>query len=181
MLTIAGELLGCFIVSFLFTAILFLEHESIVPIRTGWLGWLANLPRPVAVWLRGSILLFLILLGGDLVAWLGPYATNLFGVLMRVMGLKLLQLATGLLVIVIGILAYWFKKENQVAYGVVEVMVAGSAGVVAAKQIAPGASIPPIVAALVAAVYVVSRGIGNFDEGRTKRKATDIATSQTTI
>jgi hypothetical protein len=175
---IGEELLVCVFMSTVFTILLLLGAQRIVPIRDGWLGSLAKLPAPIAVWLRGIILFFLMFVAGDLVVLLHPYAVDLFSYLMKTMGLKGIQLATGPLVIIVGIIAYWFKKTNQLAYGAVEVVIAGVTGIVTSRQVGPGASIPPIMATLVAAVYVVSRGVGNYEEGRAKSKKGTLLSGQ---
>jgi hypothetical protein len=159
----------------LLTALHALEGGKLEPIRRRPFHWLAGLPPFLGTWIFATGALLTFFTGTFVIGWASPYAGKFVTYLMRVMSLKWIQLATGPLVIMVGFVAYWFKTKNQTAYGAVEVFIAGSAAVVAAKQINPGAPIAPIVATLVAAVYVVSRGLGNYAEGRKKgRSATTL-------
>jgi hypothetical protein len=127
-------------------------------IRIGWLGWLSRFPDKVAVWIRASILLVSMFLIGDLASVLEPSAHKFFLHLMGAWGLQGTQLAIGVSAVNVGFAAYTFKVRNQLAYGLVEIVFAGAAGVVTAKQMTTGAELSASIAALIAAVYVVSRG-----------------------
>ncbi|PYU65837.1 MAG: hypothetical protein DMG49_23450 [Acidobacteria bacterium] len=100
-----------------------------------------------------------------------PYASRAFLTLMQLLGLQLVQLLIGAGVVVLGYLAYRFKRAKQTAYGAVEIMFAAAVAIVIAKQMSRIADWTGPAASLGAAVYVVSRGLGNYAEGVAKRTA----------
>jgi hypothetical protein len=140
-------------------------------ITGGWLGWLSKFPRKVAVWIRAVPMIVSMFLLGDLASVLVPFAHKFFTHLLRALGLQGTQLAVGASVLIIGLYAYRFKVRNQLAYGLVEIVFAGAAGVVTAKQMTTGEQLPACVAGLIGAVYVVSRGASNFVDGTRKAQA----------
>jgi len=109
-------------------------------------------------------------LTGGVVVLLYPYGRELFVKILAAIGLRLTQLFVGLGVMVIGVGAYIFKVKRQSAYGVVEIMFAGVASVIAAKQLTTTAAPAAALATLAGSVYVVSRGMSNYFEGKKFQK-----------
>ncbi|MGC1370530.1 MAG: hypothetical protein WA824_00190, partial [Candidatus Sulfotelmatobacter sp.] len=63
----------------------------------------------------------------------------------------------------------WFKVRKQALYGFVEIIFAGAVGVATAKQMGAKTELVGPIAALIGAIYVVSRGAGNIGEAWKKR------------
>jgi hypothetical protein len=89
---------------------------------------------------------------------------------MRILGVKSLQILIGLGVVLFGYIAFAFKAINQRLYGTVEIAFAGVAGIITARQIRFEADWSGQAAALIGAVYIVSRGLSNVKDGIAKEK-----------
>jgi hypothetical protein len=138
--------------------------------RTGWLGGLSKLPDKAAVWTRALILLVIMFSFGDVVSILEPFVYKVLAYLMLTLGLAGIHVAIGAGVIVAGMCAYIFKLRNQALYGIVEIVVAGATGIAVAKKIGTVSQWTGSMQTLVAAIYVVSRGAGNYFDGLEKRR-----------
>lgn len=97
-----------------------------------------------------------------------PWLRRIYAWLTSTFGLEVTQLIFGAMVLVLGTMAFLFKKNYQPAYGIVELFFGFGAGVVGAKQLKPDmrpeAWLAPL-ATLIGSVYVVSRGWGNISDG----------------
>lgn len=168
MSAVFSYLIVCAVLATLLTLIQKLEHGKLSRIRRPF-AWLARLPAWLSTWMFLMVFAMAFMVVQVILSSGLPYAARFIGHAMQLMGVRWFQLVTAVAVITLGFFAHWFKGKNQVAYGAVEVVIAGLAAVVAAKQIRFGVSVAPIVATLIASVYVVSRGLGNYAEGRAKR------------
>lgn len=130
-----------------------------------WLKGLSRLPDKLNLGIRVFLVFGAMFLLGDLLWVTGPLVHGLYSYVLKQLGLQGAQLLMGVGVIVGGLSAYWFKRKNQTAYGFVEIIFAGALGIATARQMGPTASLSGSVAALIGAVYVVSRGAGNIMEG----------------
>jgi hypothetical protein len=112
-----------------------------------------------------SVLIAAVFVVGDVVIALSPFLRHFYVWFMGTFGLKVTQLLMGIVVIVLGVGAFFFKVNAQISYGAVEIMFAWVAGVITAHQIRPGADSSGQMATLIGAIYIVSRGLGNIKEG----------------
>jgi hypothetical protein len=102
---------------------------------------------------------------GKLITTASPFVKHSYLWVMSVLGLKAIQLFFGITVVVMGCGAFVFKLRFQTTYGVIEVLVAWAVGVIAARQIRPQTDWMGVSAALIGAMYIVSRGLGNIMDG----------------
>jgi hypothetical protein len=115
-----------------------------------------------------SVLLLAAFVAGDLVVALLPFFTRVFAWAMSTFGLQVTQLII-VVVVVLGVGAFFFKSNAQISYGSVELLFAWIAGIITARQMRPGTDWSGQLATLIGAVYIVSRGLGNIKEGIIKR------------
>jgi hypothetical protein len=136
-----------------------------------WLRALKRLPDKLNVGIRAFVVFGAMFVIAD-VFWISePYIHKLFFYLLDALGVQGTQVGVGALVIVCGAGAYWFKAKNQLSYGIVEVIFAGAAGVVTARELSTATQLAGPIATLIGAVYVVSRGISNIMDATAKRNA----------
>jgi hypothetical protein len=145
-------------------------YHILVP-NNRWFRWLKPLPNALNMGIRAFIVFEVMFLIGDLIWFAEPYIHKLFFRLLDAFGVQGTQVGIGVLVIFFGAAAYSFKVKTQFWYGFVEVIFAGVAGVVTARQLNPAAQLAGPIATLIGAVYVVSRGISNIMDARTKKTA----------
>jgi hypothetical protein len=175
--TILVEAVASGIFSALLVGVFALGGHALRKVTYGWLGSLNKLPNVILVWLQGTILLTLLFVIGDIVALAGFFAFKQIVKQIVEHFPKLTPLEThitvGFVVIGFGLLIYAIKKENQLLYGIVELVFAFVAGVQTASQMvltaAPAQEATHLLA-LGGAVYVVSRGLNNIDEAIAKKK-----------
>jgi hypothetical protein len=105
----------------------------------------------------------------DVMIKMVSYAPGAFEKVMQLLGLQITQLLIGAGVVIVGYLAYRFKRANLLAYGSVEIMFAAAVAIVTAKQMSGNTSWAGPAATLGGAIYVVSRGLGNYAEGAKQR------------
>jgi hypothetical protein len=99
------------------------------------------------------------------------FASAIFETAIIVIGVFPAQAALAVSVIGIGVLAFLFKKGTPRMYGFVE-MIFGAAGAVAVSlRMKPGQQVTSEWAALIAAGYVVARGLGNLFPEKQKSQA----------
>jgi uncharacterized membrane protein HdeD (DUF308 family) len=113
-------------------------------------------------------LLFLvvtILVVGSIVVVAEPFLKTPALWMMSKLGLRLTQLLVGAGVLPLGFGAFFFKLRHQKTYGCVEILFAGIAAVIAARQMKPASDWSGQIATLVGAVYIVSRGLSNIKDG----------------
>jgi hypothetical protein len=67
-----------------------------------------------------------------------------------------------------GLIAYIFKKVNQLLYGLSEVVFAGASAVHVAGSLTARDAMVTQWAALIGFAYLISRGLGNISEGAEK-------------
>jgi hypothetical protein len=96
-----------------------------VAIHRGWFEWMRLLPEKAQVWIRAFVLFEAMFLIGDLVLVLEPIVKRFLPFVLGALGLQGTQIGAGILVLVFGLCAYWFKVKNQLAYGVVEIGFSG--------------------------------------------------------
>jgi hypothetical protein len=90
----------------------------------------------------------------QIMAW----SVNLFGT-------RATQLTTGSAVLVIGLLASWYRLKARVNYGLIEIAFGAIAAYVAAGHIVSADNVFPAMMTLGGCVYVVARGCSNVLEG----------------
>jgi hypothetical protein len=171
--TIFVEAIASGIFSALLATTFVLGGHALRKVSCGWLGWLNKLPNVVLVWLRGTLLLTLLFVVGDIIGLAVVFAFK--EIVTRFPKLNPLQthITVGLIVIALGLATYNLKKNNQLVYGAIELVFAFAAGVQTATQIVwtmPPAQGAGYLVALGASVYVVSRGLNNIDEARAKKR-----------
>jgi uncharacterized membrane protein YkvI len=123
-------------------------------IRTGLLGGLLF-----------GVIIFVLLYG--LVATV-EWVPRIFAVIVRVFGLKQAQCLIAAIVMIAGILAYYFKGATQRWYGAVEVVVGFLSALLVAGTLTPGHLELAKMSTLAGAAYLIARGLGNYREGREK-------------
>ena len=77
----------------------------------------------------------------------------------------------GVGVLVIGVLAHYFKRYSQLAYGVVEVVIGGASGFSIAFSLSPDHINLTQWASIVGCTYVVARGLNNVYDAKVKESA----------
>ncbi len=138
-------------------------------------------PRPteyqlkVQAWIVSSLFCMAVFLAADVIVAIEPYLVRTYLWSMRTIGLEATQLLLGGVVVALGRGAYVFKRDNQYLYGIVEVLFAFVAAVITARQMKAGGDWSPQVSALIGAVYIVSRGMGNIKEGQEGEQHTTVA------
>jgi len=70
----------------------------------------------------------------------------------------------------VSFIVIFLKTKHRRIYGVIEVVFAWVAGVIAARQMKPGADWSGQIATMIGAVYIVSRGLENVKEGFKNKK-----------
>ena len=134
-----------------------------------WFKSLSLLPAPLNMGIRAFFVFEAMFLLGDLVWIAEPLIHKLYFYGLAKLGLQGTQVAIGAGVIVLGLGAYWFKVRKQALYGFVEIIFAGAVGVATAKQMDAKTELVGPIAALIGAIYVVSRGASNIGEAWKKR------------
>lgn len=117
------------------------------------------------LWRSISVLAICIFAAADAIFFLWPSCIAFYLWLRGVVGVELTTLFGGFGLIVLGWAAFSFKKRDQQTYGALEVIFAGIAAVIAIRQITPGRDWSGQFASLVGAVYIVSRGLSNVEDG----------------
>jgi hypothetical protein len=97
---------------------------------------------------------------------LGIYGESLFKFLSDVIGLHGAQGVAAVTVIALGSLASYFKKKELLWYGTVEVFFGVVTAVKVASGLTPGEILLSQWTALVAAAYIVARGLNNISDAR---------------
>jgi len=149
---------------------IFRQNEYASP-NNKWLPALKKLPRPINMGIRVFIIFGAMFAIADGIWAIEPYIHRIFFRTLNALGLQWIEIVVGVLVIICGLYAYWFKNKYLLYYGIVEVIFAGAAGVVTAKQLATSAQIAGPIATLIGSVYVVSRGVSNIADGLEKKTA----------
>ncbi len=137
--------------------------------NNSWLKGLRVLPDPLNMGVRVFLVFLAMFALGDLVWATEPYVHKAYFYVLERLGIQGTQVAIGLAVIVAGLAAYRFKMKSQTVYGFVEIILAGAIGVATAKQMTATTQLTGPVAALIGAIYVVSRGAGNIADGWKKK------------
>jgi|ERR1700733_10088424 len=133
--------------------------------NNSWFKGLKVLPDRLNMGIRAFLVFAAMFAFGDLVWAAEPYIHRGYSFALYKVGIQGTQVAIGLTVIMLGLGAYWFKVKNQTVYGFVEIIFAGAVGVATAKQMTAAAQLTGPIAALIGAIYVVSRGAGNIADG----------------
>jgi len=139
-----------------------------VYVNNKWFPWLKRLPDKINLGIRVFLVFGAMFIVADSVWLLEPHLREAYAYCLAKLGLQGTQIGAGVIVVVVGFYAYWFKVKHQLAYGMVEIIFAGAAGVVTARQMSTATQWAGSVATLIGAVYVVSRGVGNVAEGLRK-------------
>jgi hypothetical protein len=90
----------------------------------------------------------------------------------RLIGSHATQILLGILVLCMGIGAHWFKRMNQLWYGMVEIMFGAFSGFCIAYTMYPSTAHLTQWSSLVGCAYVIARGFNNVsDAGKTRANA----------
>ncbi len=130
-----------------------------------------SLYRDVRDWTIIAFFAGLAFILADFVVWLGPYAREGYSWIVQTFGLQATHLLLAAAVVMFGVSAFVFKSNYQRVYGIVEVGFAFVAAIVSARQIKPEGDWSGPVATLIGCVYIVSRGLGNMEDGRKAEQA----------
>jgi hypothetical protein len=130
-----------------------------------WLNSLSRLPNKLRMGIQAFLAFGAMFLIGDLIWFVEPSIHKLYFYALAKIGLQGTEVGVGVLVIFFGLVAYLFKVGNPRLYGLIEILVAGGLGVAAAKQLSQPSPLIGEWTALIGAIYVVSRGIGNIADG----------------
>jgi len=84
--------------------------------------------------------------------------------LVRILGLRMVQITLAIILLILGAAAFVFKEENQRIYGVTEISFGIAASMVALQHVAVNNFFTTLVT-LGGCVYVVARGFSNLSEG----------------
>jgi len=141
------------------------ENKKIVEIRDAGLKY----------WKIGSGLFAVVWLLSSAVIVVMPYVREGFLRLLQIFGVQVTQLLISLIVIALGSFAFLFKQKRLHSYGLVEVIFAAVAAVIASRQIKPNTEWAGPIASLIGCVYIVSRGLSNMRDGmKAREKKPDI-------
>jgi len=168
--TLVVQTLAAAVIAALVTWSIFQGSRYVYP-NNSWLDILSLLPTKLNVGIRAFLTFEAMFSLGDLLFFLLQLIRRLYLYAIDTIGLQSTQVGMGVLVILGGLVAYRFKTKNQVIYGLVEIIFAGALGVATAKQITPTTQPTGVVAAIIGAIYVVSRGVGNIADGWKKSSA----------
>jgi hypothetical protein len=102
--------------------------------------------------------------------FLEKYHPDLFASLERGIGSYASRILVSVVVILLGVGAYYFKRYSQLWYGSVEVIVGAASGISIAIGLRPNESMFSRWAALAGCVYVIARGLNNISDARIKVK-----------
>ena len=97
------------------------------------------------------------------------YGRQVFDWLNHIIGLYAAQAVVAVSVVGLGTLAHLFKKKNQLWYGVCEISFAAVSAFQVALSMKPSETVLAQWATLVAAAYVVARGLNNISEFHEKQ------------
>jgi cell division protein FtsW (lipid II flippase) len=89
------------------------------PERNWWIQWAINIWDRRWLFLFGPVLVFSLSIG---LSALLANLSRIYSAMVRVLGPHLAQITIGVVVILVGIFAHWFKRRNQRWYGIVEVI-----------------------------------------------------------
>jgi hypothetical protein len=103
---------------------------------------------------------------GTLVA--APWITLMLSSVAAKTGVATAQLLIGVCVVGAGTFAYWFKNENPLLYGKLEVIFGALSALVVSRGTDPENITLAQWATLIGAAYVVARGLNNMSEHITK-------------
>ena len=159
--TILLQALGAVLIAVFIVWSTYTTYRVLIP-NNRWFKSLSLLPNPLNMGIRAFIVFEAMFLIGDAIWVVEPSIHKLYFYSLSQLGLQGTQVGIGMLVILLGLGAYWFKVRNQGTYGFVEIIFAGALGVATAKQMTATTQLAGPVAALIGAVYVVSRGAGNI-------------------
>jgi hypothetical protein len=130
----------------------------------------------VVGFVNGTLFTAATLILADVIIGAMPYAPSAFSKLLQLVGLQVAQVVIAALVVIVGYLAFKFKRAKQSAYGIVEVIVAAATAIAAVKNVNNIHDFSGVAFSLAATVYVVSRGLGNYKDGRNAETPTPAAT-----
>jgi hypothetical protein len=114
-----------------------------------------------------GVLIFVLVYGLEAII---QWVPRIFAVIVRTFGLKQAQCLTAAIVMVAGILAYYFKGASQRWYGAVEVVVGFLSALLVAGTLTPGHLELAKMSTLAGAAYLIARGLGNYREGQEKHR-----------
>ena len=146
------------------------RQDKYVAVNNKWLPILKRLPRPINLGLRIFMVFVAMYAIADVVWIVEPYLRVVFGLALHTLGIQGIELVIGIGVVIFGFIAYLVKSTHPITYGILEVVFAGSAGVITAKQLIESGQIGAPIATLIGAIYVVSRGLNNIDDGLEKKR-----------
>src|ERR1035441_2423442 len=99
--------------------------------------------------------------------WLSKYGDQILRYLVHFLGLKTVQFLVAITVLLLGGIAYGFKRFRQHTYGTGEIIFGVVASIVALDNLAVTNFFPTLIT-LAGCVYVVARGVSNVWEGLQK-------------
>jgi MFS family permease len=82
----------------------------------------------------------------------------------KMLGVPRARMAIALTVVVLGVFASWYRRQNRFLYGVIEIFFGGAGAWVAAWHVSVPHDLFPAAATLGGCVYVVARGCTNVIE-----------------
>ena len=107
--------------------------------------------------------------------WFNPKVSQFFSNTLKIindkLGIQNTQIIIGVAAIVVGVLAYQFKRRNQKWYGVVEVAVGALSALAVAANISPGKLELAKWSTLAGSAYVIARGLSNYVDANQKKTA----------
>ena len=130
-----------------------------------WFRSLSLLPAPLNMGIRAFIVFELMFLFGDLIWLIEPSIHKMYFYALTKLGFQGAEAGIGISVLFFGVVAFVFKLEHPRLYGLTELLVAITLGALAAKQIRSPSPAIGEATALIGAVYIVSRGMGNILDG----------------
>ncbi len=153
------EMAGSIVLAYLFIWFFFFNPHKGPDREQLWPGTFQRL------WFNISFVFFIIFALGDGMVSLAPFVRRGYTWMMQACGVAVSHLLLATLVMALGVSAFIFKSKYQRTYGIVEVLFAGVAAVVAARQIKVGQDWSGQLATLVGCIYIVSRGLSNVRDG----------------
>lgn len=158
------QILGAALIAVFIVWSMYKDYKVLQP-NNRWFKSLALLPDSINTGIRVAIVFEAMFLFADLVWVAEPTIHKFYFYVLNEAGLRATQVGIAVLVILFGLVAYLFKLSNQRMYGFLEVFFAGALGVGIAQQMTAVSQLTGHVTALLGAVYVVSRGMGNIVDG----------------